>query len=173
MTREDFLIEFRQEHRQIRDLLFDMITSFIQKDLKRSAVLLNELDILTGPHFRYEEEALYPALIKIYGEFYINKLISDHDLAIARAMKLSSMLSKENYYKEDQTECINTVRSILPHVSDCEGLSIMVEKLDDSDIRIICKSVINARTGNTPLIEWAETARNRKLLSFKNESIIS
>jgi hypothetical protein len=167
MNRENFFIEFRQEHREIRDLLFDMITSFIEHDINKSEELLKQLDVLAGPHFRYEEEALYPALIKFYGEPYINKLLTDHDLVIARAKRLNLLIHKERIEKDEFTDSINTVRSILPHVSDCEGLSIMVEKLEDSVINKICASMKNARKTKTPLIEWAETIRERKLLKIK------
>ncbi len=166
MDREYFFKEFRQEHREIRDLLFELITSFGQKDYEKSAALLKSLDILSGPHFRFEEESLYPALIQVYGEGYINKLLTDHDLAIARAKKLGSKISIGSSNEDDITECINTVRSILPHVSDCEGLSIMVEKMDDGTINTICDSMEKARKENLPLIRWSETSRNRKPLQI-------
>jgi len=170
MNRESFFKEFRQEHREIRDLLFDMITSFLKHDFEKSGALLERLDSLTGPHFRYEEEELYPALIEIFGEQYINKLLTDHDLAIARAKKLSSMIKAGSKEKEDITDCVNTVRSILPHVSDCEGLSIMVEKLDDKVVDSICNSVEEARKANIPLIEWSETSRTRQPLQIKDKA---
>jgi len=166
MNRENFFKEFRQEHREIRDILFDMITSFAEEDFEKSGSLLKRLDTLTGPHFRYEEEALYPALIQVYGEAYINKLFTDHDLAIARAKKLSSKIRLANIDKDNITECINTVRSILPHVSDCEGLSIMVERLDEGIINTICESMEDARKENLSLIEWSETTRSRKPLKI-------
>jgi len=166
MNREKFFKEFRQEHRDIRDLLFDMITSFAKKDFEESGELLKRLDVLTGPHFRYEEESLYPALIQVFGEPYINKLLTDHDLAIARAKKLKSIISSKRNEEDDITDCINTVRSILPHVSDCEGLTIMVEKLDDEIVNEICDSMEHARIENLPLIEWSETSRGRKPLQI-------
>jgi len=167
MKKEVFFEEFRQEHREIRDLLFDMITSFGEQDFEKSGALLERLDVLTGPHFRYEEEALYPALIQVYGEHYINKLLTDHDLAIARAKKLNSKIETGSKEKDDIADCINTVRSILPHVSDCEGLSIMVEKLDDGIVDSICTSMEEARAANLPLIKWSETARARTPLQIK------
>ncbi len=167
MNRKDFFKEFREEHREIRDLLFDMITSFGKQDFEKCGALLKRLDILTGPHFRYEEESLYPALIEVYGEAYINKLLTDHDLAIARAKKLNSMIDTGSKDRDDIEECINTVRSILPHVSDCEGLSIMVERFNDGIISTICHAMENARKENLPLIEWSETARNRIPLQIK------
>ena len=166
MNRETFFIEFRQEHREIRDILFDMITSFVKKDFEESAALLKRLDTLTGPHFRYEEEALYPSLINIYGEPYINKLLTDHDLVIARAKNLNTKIRSEKTEKEDIDDCIDTVRSILPHVSDCEGLSIMVERLDDGILSTIYTSIENARKENLSLIEWSETTRGRKQLQL-------
>ena len=74
--------------------------------------------------------------------------------------------AKEKMDKDDVTDCINTVRSILPHVSDCEGLSIMVERMDDEILQSICDSMESARKENLPLIEWSETARNRIPLSI-------
>jgi len=166
MKKETFFKEFREEHREIRDLLFDMITSFGEHNFKKSGELLASLDVLTGPHFRYEEEALYPALIEVFGVHYINKLLTDHDLAIARAKKLGAMIETGSEEKDDITECINTVRSILPHVSDCEGLTIMVERLDDAVIDSICDTIEKSRIANIPLIEWSESSRNRKPLQI-------
>jgi len=167
MRREDFFRVFREEHREIRDILFDMITSFGKKDFKKSGALLMRLNVLSGPHFRFEEESMYPALIEVYGEAYINKLYTDHDLAIARAKKLQSKISMGKSDEDNITDCINTVRSILPHVSDCEGLSIMVERLDDDIVNSICDSMERTREENIPLLEWSASSRERKPLQIK------
>ena len=161
-----FFTKFRNEHRIIRDLLLDLITSFLEKDMPKAGKLLDELNRITGPHFRYEEEALYPSLISIFGEHYINKLMTDHDLAIARAGKLKSLIEKENHNEEDYNNCLNLVRAILPHVSDCEGLTIMVEKLPEPKVDFIVQSMDAALSKNVPLLEWAEHTRGRKILSI-------
>ncbi len=80
------------------------------------------------------------------------------------------MIKAGSKEKDDITDCVNTVRSILPHVSDCEGLSIMVEKLDDKVVDSICNKVEEARRANIPLIEWSETSRNRKPLQIKDKT---
>ena len=166
MKTKDFYIEFRKEHRIIRDLLLDMITALLQKDIYKADTLLGELDFITGPHFRYEEEALYPALISILGEPYITKLIADHDLAIAKANKLKSIIKKKEHSEDDYLEGINLVRSILPHVSDCEGLTIMVEKLSKEKVNTIIYSMDSSKKQNIPLLAWSEKLRDRKLLSI-------
>jgi len=161
-----FFSTFRNEHRMIRDLLLDLITSFLEKDMPKAGKLLDELNNISGPHFRYEEEALYPSLICIFGEHYINKLMTDHDLAIARAGKLMSLIEKEHHNEDDYLECMNLVRAILPHVSDCEGLTIMVEKLPESKLDLIVQSMESARAKNVPLLDWAVNTRGRKILSI-------
>ncbi len=161
-----FFTQFRNEHRIIRDLLLDMITSFLEKDMQKAGDLLGELNKMAGPHFRYEEEALYPSLVSIFGEHYINKLLTDHDLAIARAEKLKSLIEKTNPLEEDYLECLDLVRALLPHISDCEGLTIMVEKLPESKVDFIIQAMDSALTKNVPLLEWAANTRGRKLLSI-------
>lgn len=166
MNREDFFKELRKDHQEIRCLLFEMISAFGNKDFLKSGTLLRSLDILIGPHFRYEEESVYPALIQVYGAEYISKLLTDHDLAIARAKKLNSMINRGSKENEDITECIKTVKSILPHVSDCECLAHKIEKFENGIIKTICDSMENARKENLPLIEWSDTVRNRKPLQI-------
>ena len=128
--------------------------------------MLGKLNKISGPHFRYEEEALYPSLLCIFGEHYINKLMTDHDLAIARAGKLKSLIEKKNPIEEDYLECLDLVRAILPHVSDCEGLTIMVEKLPQPKVDFIIQTMDSSLTKNVPLLEWAVNTRGRKLLSI-------
>ncbi len=161
-----FFAKFRSEHRIIRDLLLDLITSFLEKDMAKAGKLLGELNLITGPHFRYEEEALYPSLVHIFGEHYINKLMTDHDLAIARAGKLKSLIEKEKHAEEDYLECLNLVRAILPHVSDCEGLTIMEEKLPEQKIDFIMQTMDSAIAKNVPILAWAENGRERKILNI-------
>jgi len=161
-----FFDEFRKEHRIIRDLLLDLITSFLEKDMDKAGILLMELDKITGPHFRYEEESLYPELITIFGEPYINKLLTDHDLAIARAGKLKTLIGKSEHSEDDYLEGINIVRAILPHVSDCEGLTIMVERLPDEIVNSIVVTMKAAQEQNIPLLKWAESERGRKSLEI-------
>ena len=63
---------------------------------------------------------------------------------------------------EDYTLAINNLRGILPHVSDCEGLSIMVEKLDEKIVDNIIKIRENARKENINLMNSAEMIRKQK-----------
>jgi hypothetical protein len=52
--------------------------------LEKARTTLGEIDALVRPHFRYEEEALYPTLKQFLGE-YVDSLVEEHDGAIGTA----------------------------------------------------------------------------------------
>ncbi|MBI4303135.1 MAG: hemerythrin domain-containing protein, partial [Chloroflexi bacterium] len=131
MLSDQFAHIFRGEHRQVRDTLLDLILAFQERNRARIQSLLNQAAIYTGPHFRYEEEALYPALVEIFGEPYIRQLLRDHDRVIETAKKLIGLAGKDSITDDDVMEATRLIRAMLPHVSDCEGLSIMVELLSE------------------------------------------
>ena len=78
-------------------------------------------------------------------------------------------IEQEKSGQNEISDCINTVRAMLPHVSDCEGLTIMVEKLHEDDIEEIYSSMKRARAGNLSLLLWAEKSRDRKQVSLQNK----
>jgi hemerythrin len=122
MLADQFTQIFREEHRKVRDALLDLIQALGNRDKASVQSLLNQIAVYTGPHFRYEEEAMYPALVEIFGEEYIQKLLEDHDRAIGTAQRLVELAGKETFIGEDMNEAIRLTRTILPHVSDCDGL---------------------------------------------------
>lgn len=152
---------FRQEHREIRDALFALAQAFRDLDRDRISATIQEIAQLTGPHFRYEEEALYPALVEIFGEAYVEKLLSDHDRAIGTAEALSELAAKEHLDWHDSQRATDFVRSILPHVSDCEGLSIMVETFPDTQIQKVLDVRETCRREGLDLLQWATKVRKR------------
>ncbi len=158
---DQFTHMFREEHRAIRDVLLDLIQAFEERDRARIQSLLTQTAALAGPHFRYEEEALYPGLVEILGEEYIQKLLRDHDLAIGTARALVEMANKEPLTNDDVAKAVLFVRSILPHVSDCDGLSIMVERLPEEMVEAFFASREHARGANLNLLQWAEEVRDR------------
>jgi hypothetical protein len=51
----------------------------------------------------------------------------------------------------------------LPHVSDCDGLSIMVERLSEEKIRSILDARDRALQAGLDLLSWANEVRARSL----------
>lgn len=163
---ERFSEEFTEEHRQVRDMLLNLITCIIQNDREASINQLNELAVLTGPHFRYEEESLYPILTRFYGDGYVTKLFTDHDVAIGRAFAIAAIFEEQFDVKEKRTVAINHVRGLLPHVSDCQGLIMFAEKFDDQEIQEVLDTKTRVLDDNYDLITWASSVRERKYCKF-------
>ena len=165
MFADNFTQVFRQEHRIIRDTLLDLVQAFQDRDRQRICALLSAIARLTGPHFRYEEESMYPALTGIFGEEYIQKLLRDHDRAIEVAEELVQLSSKAELTDQDVLAAIRLIRgSVMPHVSDCDGLSIMVETLPETQVQNILDSRRQSLAANLNLLTWAKTVRRRPAL---------
>ncbi len=158
---DEFAETFRAEHRQVRDALLELIDAFEQRDRTRAGTLLQQIAQLTGPHFRYEEESLYPALVDIFGPDYIEKLLADHDQAIANAARLVELAAAEPLTDADVTEARTLARAILPHVSDCDGLSIMVELIPDGNVAAVLHARESARADGLDLLTWSRETRQR------------
>lgn len=158
---DTFVAIFREEHRAVRDLLLELVDAFEASDPMRTRALLGELAAVAGPHFRYEEESLYPALVPIFGSEYIDKLLGDHDFAIASARRLAELTGRETLTGDETAEAVRLVRGILPHVSDCEGLTIMVELLPDMFVESLLETRDAARRDGLDLLSWAAEVRPR------------
>lgn len=166
MTSAQFTDIFRTEHRKVRDALLDLIDAFRDGDREKAQSLLSQIATLTGPHFRYEEESLYPSLTVIFGDKYIEKLITDHDWAIGAAKKLVELAGSPEYTPDVVASASGLARGILPHVSDCDGLSIMVERLPEEKVKDILDTRLRSLDANLNLIEWADTVRERAAVTL-------
>ncbi len=162
--RLDVFVEFKDDHRKVRDMLFELRAKIEQHDVKGARGVLGRLDAFVGPHFRYEEEALYPALRPIL-EDYVDHMLEAHDGAIATARQLAALLQKDRLTSEDAKVGKKGVLEILPHVSDCDGLSVFMEsiqKLRPAEIDNIGRKIEECRKAGVPLLKWAETVRERR-----------
>ena len=158
---DEFTEVFRSEHRQVRDALLGLIEAFEGRDADRARSLLGDIAALTGPHFRYEEESLYPALTAFFGSQYVEKLLGDHDAAIGAAARLVEIAGQDALAGEDVSEATRLVRGILPHVSDCDGLALMVEVLEPEAVESILSTRERALEEGLGLLEWAKRKRRR------------
>jgi hypothetical protein len=156
-----FATLFREEHRAVRDVLLDLLTAFPARDRAAITAGLVRCSELTGPHFRYEEERMYPALVQIFGPDYIEAQYRAHDGAIAAARGLLALTGKRVLTDADVAEARRLLLVLLPHVSDCEGLSIMVERLPEADVHSILDARARSRREGLNLLDWADRIRTR------------
>lgn len=158
---EEFTEIFGAEHRQVRDLLLELIRAFRDRDTGRARSLVASVAAATGPHFRYEEEAMYPQLTGIFGDSYVGKLLAGHDGAIRNARELLWLAGSETLSEQQAEHGAALAQQILPHVSDCDGLAIMVETLPDDVVGRILAARRTALDANLDLLTWAASERAR------------
>ncbi|MDI7261965.1 MAG: hemerythrin domain-containing protein [Thermodesulfobacteriota bacterium] len=160
MAQLDPIVEFREDHRKVRNGLLGMIDALKAKDAPRARDILGNLNNLVGPHFRYEEEALYPALKVFLGE-YVDQLIAEHDGVINTAKACLQLLEKDSLTDKEAGEAANAARALLVHVSNCDGLNILSERLKAEELKELGKKFAAARKAGVPLLEWAGTIRKK------------
>ncbi len=158
MAKLDPIVQFREDHRNVRDGLLDIIDALEVKDVSKAREILGGLDTLLGPHFRFEEEAFYPALRVFLGE-YVDELLKEHDGVIETARSCAELLEKESLTDEEAKEAAHAARTLLVHVSNCDGLAILSERLKPEELDDLGEKFKGAREAGVPLLQWAETIR--------------
>ncbi len=93
MAKLDPIIEFREDQQKVRDSLFDLAGAAEAEDVAKARDILGQIDTIVGPHFRYEEETLYPAMKEFLGD-YVDSLIGKHGSVIDTAKTAAQLLSK-------------------------------------------------------------------------------
>ena len=160
MTALDPIVEFRNDHRKVRDGLLDIIDALKAKDVVKARKILGDINTLVGPHFRYEEENLYPTLKIFLGE-YVDQLIKEHDGVIETARACAQLLQKDKLTDEEAETAANAARALLVHVSNCDGLAILSERLKPQELKELGEKLARARKAAVSLLDWAEKIRKK------------
>lgn len=160
MAELDPIAEFREDHRKVRDGLLEMIEALQLRNVAKARGILGNLNTLVGPHFRYEEETLYPTLRKFLGE-YVDQLIKEHDGVIATASSCAELLKKDALNEKESQEASNAARALLIHVSNCDGLAILSERLSKNELDELGDKFAQARKKGVALLDWAANIRNK------------
>jgi len=159
----DPIAEVREDHKKVRDILLNLIDAIRGLDATKAFEYLIILDKLGGPHFRFEEETMYPVMKRFYGEEYYTRLLEEHDRVIRAATQIAETLGKGTIKAEDAQKLVKTIQNeIMPHPITCSGLEIFMERLSPEELDEIAESIVPARDAGVPLLEWADTIRARK-----------
>jgi hypothetical protein len=154
----DPIIEFREDHRKVRDYLLDLADAAEAGDVAKAGGILGQVDTLIGPHFRYEEETLYPAMKEFLGD-YVDSLIEEHGGAIETAKTAAKVLSQPTISEEEGQVVAKAAKALLVHVSNCDGLNILAERFSQQKLDDLGEAFAQSRAAGVPLLRWADTIR--------------
>lgn len=153
---ERFVEGFRNEHRAARDIFLGIGQALGDRDGARIADLMNQANAGIGPHMRYEEEQMYPALATLYGADYVERMLEDHDRAFGVAARLMDLASHEPITDQDVEEGHRIIQGLLPHVTDCDGLVLAIEVLAEDKQRAIFEARDRSLAEGLSMMEWGE-----------------
>lgn len=157
-SKMDPIAEFREDHRKVRDGILSITEALRAKDVKKAREILGELNVMVGPHFRYEEEVLYPALRKFLGE-YVDQLIREHDNVVGTAKVCANLLAKDTLDDKESADASQAAMQLLIHVSNCDGLAILSERFNQKEMDNLADKFADARKAGVSLLDWADTIR--------------
>jgi hemerythrin len=156
MLANQFTEAFREEHRQMRDMLLGLMAAVEANDVESVRRGIEEVAAHAGPHFHYEEQVLYPALAEIYGDEYVEKLGAEHDAALEAVQELAELAEAEEITPEQARYGLELVRRLLPHVSDRDGLAMIVEVLPEETVQEIVRGREKSKRSGKTLLELAK-----------------
>jgi len=161
MSKLDPIAEFRSDHVKVRDMLLDLIDAVNKKDATKALEIMIRLDKITGPHFRWEEEALYLVFERFFGRQCLEYLLGVHDRIIKRGRELVEILSKGEITDEQAKTLTDIIRTeVLSHPIECDGIALFAEKLTQEELDKLAESLKKAREEGVPLLEWAEKIKD-------------
>ena len=120
--------------------------------------ILAELDMTVGPHFRFEEEHLYPALRVFLGD-HLDRLVKEHDEIIETARSCVELLKKTTFTDDQARQVADMARAMFVHVSNCDGLLIFCELFEPARADELSRKVEAAREAGVSLLDWASSIR--------------
>ena len=160
-TKLDPIVEFREDHRKVRDGLLDLASAAEAGNVAKARDILGQIDKAVGPHFRYEEETLYPSLREFLGD-YVDSLVEEHDGVVETAKTAARLLAQPSLSPDERKTVAKAARSLLVHVSNCDGLNILAERLSKKKLDELGEHLAKSRAQGVPLLLWADTIRKGK-----------
>lgn len=154
MVYEDFLQAFKEEHKAILDHLLMLRGAIRHGDSSEARRIVNSLDVIMGPHFRVEEEALYPMLKEYFGEEKVQRLLEEHSVATEAMNEFKQNIGNETYVKEHGEVVLKKLQGFFMHVTSCDGLSIIIEKFPEDQKRKLAFHLAKVRAEAIPLTLW-------------------
>lgn len=126
--------EFKEDQREVKDGLLDLIMSFNGRNFEQAAEILQEINYKVESHFRCEEKTLYAAL-KTFSGKYVDRLLSVHDEVIETAKNRAELSNNEsNLTDREISETSQPARSMPVHLYNCDSPARLSERSDQKHI---------------------------------------
>ena len=150
----DLINEFHADHQHVVAALFELRQAIAERNVPGVRQILGAAEGLVGPHFKFEELYLYPALEPFLGEAYGKRLLNEHD-GIFRSIRKIAQLSQSDSWDDAQYQsAMANLELIYEHPISCDGLSLWIERLPESRREGLLQKMLDTRKQGTRLSEY-------------------
>lgn len=151
--------EFHADHKQIIEVLRGLHRAISNGDLPGMRSSLAHADRLLGPHCKWEEVFLYPALTGLIGEVAIQRLMTEHD-GVHRTLRRMAELAQGGRWSEAERRAVHEHWSLLvEHTMNCDGLSRYIPLLPEDLQRQLADGLWAIRRQGVRLADYCRERR--------------
>ncbi len=150
----NLITQFHTEHRQVVNALIDLRQAITAREIPRVRSILAGAEDLVGPHFKFEELYLYPALEPFFGEAYGKQLLNEHDGVFRSIRKIAELAQKAEWNETDYASALANLELIYEHPISCDGLSLWIERLPAESQEELFQMMLAVRKQGTKLSEY-------------------
>ena len=151
--------EFHTDHQKVVTELFELREAIAHRDIARVRSILGAAEGLGGPHFKFEELHLYPALERFLGETYTKKLYNEHDGVFRSVRRIAQLAQKDSWSEVDYQSAMANLELIYEHPISCDGLSLWMERLSVDEQDQLLEKMRTVREQGTKLSEYYSERR--------------
>ena len=146
--------EFHADHQQVVTALFELRRAIAERNVPRVRKILGAAEDLVGPYFKFEELYLYPALEPFLGEAYGKRLLNEHDMIFRSVRKIAQLAQSESWDDAQYESAMANLELIYEHPISCDGLSLWIERLPESQREDLLQKMLDTRNQGTRLSEY-------------------
>ncbi len=152
--------EFHSDHQKVVGALCELRQAILDREILHVRIILESAETMVGPHFKFEELHLYPALEPFLGESYTKKLYNEHDGVFRSVRRIAQLAQKAEWSEADHQSAIANLELIYEHPIACDGLSLWIEKLSDKEQDELFERMRKVRQQGTRLSEYYRERQN-------------
>ena len=146
--------QFHDDHQKVVSALFELRQSITERDIPRVRKILGAAEDLVGPHFKFEELYLYPALEPFLGEAYGKRLLNEHDGIFRSVRKIAQLAQSDAWNNAQYESAMANLELIYEHPISCDGLSLWIERLPLNEREDLLQKMLDIRKQGTKLSEY-------------------
>lgn len=152
--------EFHSDHQKVVGALFELRQAIAARNIPRVREILEAAEGLVGPHFKFEELYLYPALQRFLGETSVKRMLVEHDGIFRSIGVIAKLAQKDSWSDADVESASANLELIYEHPIACDGLSLWMERFSTEEQNDLLEKMQQVRRQGTRLSDYRRERQN-------------